>query len=73
MSYDTEKQEPVVPDQRWITDKSFRFSSYDDARAKFDEIEAERKRIRARPKGKFDVVVYKPFVTKKSKTVEAQA
>jgi hypothetical protein len=69
MSYDTEKQESPTSDQRWIADESFRFSSYDEARAKFDNLDTERKRIRARPKGKFDVVVFKPFA-KKTQTCE---
>jgi hypothetical protein len=83
MTHDTEKQEAseVVtpsgnPDQKWVQSDSFRFNTYEEARAKFDALDVARKRVRARDKGKFDVVVYAPLIkpTKKRKpSAKAQA
>jgi hypothetical protein len=68
--YEEKQEDPKVktpsgnPDQKWIQSDSFRFDSYEEASVKLATIEAERKRIRARAKGKFDVVVFKPFTAK---------
>lgn len=80
---DTEKQEESEsvtpsgnPEQKWVQSDSFRFNTYQEARVKFDGLEVDRKRIRARNKGKFDVVVYTPLIStakKRKPSVKAQA
>ena len=80
MTYEveTEKQEPV---QNWAQSETFKFKGvtetegYQLARAKFDTLDVERKRIRRRPDGSFDVVVYAPVAkkTKKRKAASDEA
>ena len=77
--YEQKQEEPKVetpsgnPDQKWVQSDSFRFNSYEEASAKFATVEAERKRIRLRAKGKFDVVVFEPLVLKPAKKTKASA
>jgi hypothetical protein len=61
---DNTPQEPVS-DQQWRQAKSVRFDSYEAARGAYDASSAERKRVRARPSGKFDFVVYERLPKKK--------
>lgn len=77
----TEKQEESLdeeaktpsgsPVQNWIQAQTYRFDTHEEARAKFDSLDAERKRIRyRRATGHFDVVVYEALAkpeTKKAK------
>ena len=77
--YAEKQEEPKVetpsgnPDQKWIQSETFRFNTYEEANAKFATVEADRKRLRARAKGKFDVVVFEPWAPKPAKKSKASA
>ena len=76
MTYEVETKKQA-PEPNWTQAESFKFKGATEtegyllARAKFDTLDVERKRIRLRADGSFDVVVYKLVSKKKDRVDEA--
>jgi hypothetical protein len=70
--YPTQGPKKTPPASNWKQATSTRFDSYEAAREAYDASDAERKRVRRRPGGHFDFVVYARLVKPKKEKIDEQ-